>query len=143
MTDSRIKRKSMRNLSESSSLRDLSADSSSVIKKPIERRNSIGDQQAGSSGQLYTVHEQLAASQLVHNDEEEDIAMKDLVLHYQNIIQQLKNKKNLELNLANQTIQKLNQGLRQKQQEVLEILERFSPLMEYKLNPASIEEERK
>ena len=56
MTDSRIKRKSMRNLSESSSLRDLSADSGSVIKKAIERRNSIGENQDGSSGQLYTVH---------------------------------------------------------------------------------------
>lgn len=46
----------MRNLSESSSLRDLSADSGSVIKKAIERRNSIGENQDGSSGQLYTVH---------------------------------------------------------------------------------------
>lgn len=41
MTDSRVKRKSMRNLSESSSLRDLSADgNSSIIKKPIQRRDS-------------------------------------------------------------------------------------------------------
>ncbi len=42
------------------------------------------------------------------------------------------------MNVANGTIQKLNQSLREKQQELLEILERFSPLMEYKLNPVSI-----
>ena len=70
MTESKIKRKSMRNLSESSSLRDLSADGSSIIKKQVERRNSIADNQEGSSGQLYTVHEQLAASQLVHNEQD-------------------------------------------------------------------------
>ena len=41
MTDSRVKRKSMKNLSSSSSLRDLSADgNSSIIKKPT-RQNSI------------------------------------------------------------------------------------------------------
>jgi hypothetical protein len=56
MTDSRLKRKSMKNLSESSSLRDLSADgNSSIIKKPIQRQNSMGEGQPGSSGQLYTV----------------------------------------------------------------------------------------
>lgn len=59
MTDSRLKRKSVRNLSESSSLRDLSADgnNSSIIKKPIQRQNSMGEGQPGSSGQLYTVQE--------------------------------------------------------------------------------------
>ena len=36
MTESRLKRKSMKNLSESSSLRDISADGgSTIIKKPI------------------------------------------------------------------------------------------------------------
>lgn len=64
--------------------------------------------------------------------------MKDLVLHYENIIQQLKNNKALELSLAHENIQKLNQNLREKQQEVLEILERFSPLMEWKINPSSL-----
>ncbi len=42
--------------------------------------------------------------------------MKDLVLHYENIIQQLKNNKALELNLVHENIQKLNQSLREKQQ---------------------------
>lgn len=58
----------------------------------------------------------MAASQLVNNEEEEDIAMKDLVLHYESVIQELKSNKTFEMNVANTTIQKLNQNLREKQQ---------------------------
>jgi hypothetical protein len=66
------------------------------------------------------------------------VTLKELVIHYENIIQELKNNKILELDMLNQTIEKLNQNLKEKEQEVLEILERFSPLMEYKINPISI-----
>lgn len=55
----------MKNLSSSSSLKDLSVDGgSTIIKKPLQRQNSMAD---GSSGQLYTVHEEMVASQLVPN----------------------------------------------------------------------------
>lgn len=58
MTDSRAKRRSMRNFSEVSSLRDLSADGgSTIIKKPLARQNSGLENQEGSSGALYTVPE--------------------------------------------------------------------------------------
>lgn len=45
MTDSRVKRKSMKNLSSSSSLRDLSASSGSQILKKVQRSNSIHQDQ--------------------------------------------------------------------------------------------------
>lgn len=48
----------MKNLSEVSSLRDLSADgNSSIIKRQGQIANSMSGNQEGSSGQLYTVHE--------------------------------------------------------------------------------------
>jgi short-subunit dehydrogenase involved in D-alanine esterification of teichoic acids len=71
------------------------------------------------------------------------VAIKELIIHYESVIQELKNNKTLEMSLAAQTIEKLNQSLREKQQEVLDILERFSPLMEYKMNESSIQAERK
>lgn len=56
MSESRVKRRSMKNLSEISSLRDLAGDNSgNPSKKIFARQNSIN--QEGSSGQLYTVHE--------------------------------------------------------------------------------------
>lgn len=58
MTESRVKRKSMKNFSEVSSLRDLSADGgSTVIKKKLARQDSLVENQEGSSGALYTVRE--------------------------------------------------------------------------------------
>ena len=42
------------------------------------------------------------------------------------------------MGILNNKIDKLNESLRSKQQEVLEILQRFSPLMEYKLNEGSL-----
>ena len=44
-----------------------------------------------------------------------------------------------ELEMANETIAKLKSNLQEKQQEVLEVLSRFSPLMEFKLNQPSLE----
>jgi hypothetical protein len=60
----------------------------------------------------------MTASHLVRNDddEEEDVSMKELVIHYENIILELKNNKALELDTLNKTNEKLNQSLREKQQ---------------------------
>ena len=97
----------MKNLSEVSSLRDLSADGgSSIIKKKLVRQNSLIQDQQGSSAALYTVPEEdVARSQIVQgDDEEDDIDLKELVIHYENMIQELRNNKTMELNIANQKI---------------------------------------
>ena len=95
----------MKNLSEVSSLRDLSADGgSSIIKKNLVRQNSLVQEREDSSGALYTVPEEIARSQIVEGEEEDDIELKELVIHYENIIEEIKNNKSMEMNLANDKI---------------------------------------
>lgn len=56
MSQSQVRRRSMKNLSELSSLRDLSGEgTNSQIRKSILRRDSIDPPQDGSNGQLGTV----------------------------------------------------------------------------------------
>lgn len=58
MSQSQVRRRSMKNLSELSSLRDLSGEgANSQIQKSILRRDSIDPAQDGSNGQLGTVQE--------------------------------------------------------------------------------------
>ena len=52
------------------------------------------------------------------------------------------NKEN-EMSLAEDKIKQLKDSLDQKQQEVIELLNKFSPLMELKVNPNNIEQERR
>lgn len=59
------------------------------------------------------------------------------------MIEELKKNKADELQIASRKIEGLKLNLEQKQQELLETLNRFSPLMELKVNRASIEEERR
>ena len=51
--------------------------------------------------------------------EEEDVEIKELVLHYEQIVQDLKKDKEIEMGILNNKIDKLNESLREKQQEVL------------------------
>ena len=103
----------MKNLSASiSSLKDLSAEGSSGRK--FERENSLTDNQG-----LHIVPEEIAASRLVGEEEGDDIEMKELIIHYEQQLDELKKNKILELQLANDKIEKLNLSLRNKQQEVL------------------------
>ena len=76
------------------------------------------------------------------DDPEDDLEIKNLVFHYETMIEGIKRNKVTELEMANDTINKLKNNLQEKQQEVLEVLSRFSPLMEFKLNQPSLEEER-
>ena len=48
-----------------------------------------------------------------------------------------------ELSISNNKIEALKQSLNEKQQEILDLLNRFSPLMEYKMQKEDIDEERK
>ena len=48
--------------------------------------------------------------------------MKELVIHYEEKIQELKRHNEIEDRLSQDKISKLNQTLREKQQEVLELL---------------------
>ena len=58
MSQSQVRRRSMKNLSEISSLRDLSGEgNNSQMRKSILRRDSIDPAQDGSNGQLGMIHE--------------------------------------------------------------------------------------
>lgn len=144
MLDSRVKRRSGMNISSysSSSLKDIEeAQGSSIIKaKSLERRNS--NEVMGPSG-LPIVKEELAVSQGRIEDEEEDIEIKELILHYESMIEELKKNKSDEVFLASKKIEGLKLNLEQKQQELIETLNRFSPLMELQVNRADIHEERR
>ena len=65
MTDSRVKRKSMKNLSSVSSLKQLSADGLSTSKKFIQRQNSILEGEENVSGGLHVVPEEMTSSHFV------------------------------------------------------------------------------
>lgn len=47
------------------------------------------------------------------------------------------------MDLAEDKIKQLKDSLDQKQQEVIELLNKFSPLMELKVNPNNVEQERR
>jgi hypothetical protein len=59
------------------------------------------------------------------------------------MIEELKRNKADELSIASKKIEGLKFNLEQKQQELIEMLNRFTPLMELKVNRPSIEEERR
>ena len=59
------------------------------------------------------------------------------------MIEELKLNKENEMSLAEDKIKQLKDSLDQKQQEVIELLNKFSPLMELKVNPNNIEQERR
>ncbi len=48
-----------------------------------------------------------------------------------------------ELSISNNKIESLKQSLNEKQQEILDLLNRFSPLMEFKMQHEDIDEERR
>lgn len=83
MTESRVRRKSGLNISSysSSSLKDIEeAQGSSILKvDKMERKSSFSN---AGSGRLPTVKEELAVSQGQIDDEDEDIEIKELILHY-------------------------------------------------------------
>ena len=43
----------------------------------------------------------MATSQFAHDNEEDDVEIKELVLHYEEIINELKRNKTIEMNVAN------------------------------------------
>jgi hypothetical protein len=59
------------------------------------------------------------------------------------MIEELKKNKLNEIELANQKIESLKATLDQKQHEIIELLNRFSPLVELQLNRPSIDEDRR
>lgn len=59
------------------------------------------------------------------------------------MIEELKRNKITELMIANNRIESLKLSLNEKQQEMLDLLNRFEPLMEYKMNREDIDEERR
>ena len=69
--------------------------------------------------------------------------MKEIVVHYESLIEELKRNKMTELSISNNKIESLKQSLNEKQQEILDLLNRFSPLMEYKIHQEDIDEERR
>ena len=87
MIDSRVKRRSGMNISSysSSSLKDIDdAQGSSIIRvTSMESRN--GGEISGPGG-LPVVKEELAVSQ-GQLDEEDDIEIKELILHYESMIE--------------------------------------------------------
>lgn len=88
MTESRVRRKSGLNISSysSSSLKDIEeAQGSSILKvDKMERKSSFSNT---GSGRLPTVKEELAVSQGQIDDEDEDIEIKELILHYESMIE--------------------------------------------------------
>jgi hypothetical protein len=64
-------------------------------------------------------------------------------VHYESLIEELKRNKMTELSISNNKIEALKQSLNEKQQEILDLLNRFSPLMEFKMQHEDIDEERK
>ncbi len=134
MTESRVKRRSGLNISSysSSSLKDIEeAQGSSILKDDkMARKSSFSNE---GSGRLPTVKEELAVS---HGqiDDDEDIEIKELILHYESMIDELKKNKADELELANGKIDTLREALLQKQQETEQILAKFTPLMDLHIN---------
>jgi hypothetical protein len=93
-------------------------------------------------GGLPVVKEELAVSQ-GHIDDEEDIEIKELIMHYESMIDEIKKSKSNELSIASQKIDTLKFNLEQKQQELIEALNRFEPLLQLQVNRGSIEEQRR
>ena len=94
-------------------------------------------------GGLPVVKEELAVSHGHLDDDEEDIEIKELILHYESMIEELKKNKSNELSLASQKIETLKFHLDQKQRELIETLSRFETLLELQTNRSSIEEDRR
>lgn len=143
MLDSRVKRRSGMNISSysSSSLKDLEdAQGSSIIRVTSMDKKPSGELQG--PGGLPVVKEELAVSQ-GNLDDEEDIEIKELIMHYETMIDELKKSKANELSIASQKIDTLKFNLEQKQQELIEALTRFEPLLELQVNRGNIEEERR
>lgn len=57
-----------------------------------------------------------------------------MILHYESMIDEMKKNKADELELANGKIDTLREALLQKQQEIEQILTKFSPLMDLHIN---------
>jgi len=57
-----------------------------------------------------------------------------LILHYESMIDELKKNKADELELANGKIDTLREALLQKQQDIEQILAKFTPLMDLHIN---------
>jgi hypothetical protein len=144
MLDSRVKRRSGLNISSysSSSLKDIDdAQGSSIIRVTSMDKKHSGEL-AGPGG-LPIVKEELAVSQGHLEDEVEDIEIKELILHYESMIEELKKNKANELSLASQKIDTLKYNLEQKNHELVEALNRFEPLLQLQKNRPSIEAERR
>ena len=56
------------------------------------------------------------------------------------MILEQKKKMETEIEISNNRIESLKRNLQQKQEELIEILTKFSPLLDFKMNKASIEE---
>lgn len=59
------------------------------------------------------------------------------------MILEQKKKMETEIEISNNRIESLKRNLQQKQEELIEILTKFSPLLDFKMNKASIDEERR
>lgn len=57
-----------------------------------------------------------------------------MILHYESMIDELKKNKADELELANGKIDTLREALLQKQQDIEQILAKFTPLMDLHIN---------
>ena len=99
MTESRVKRRSGLNISSysSSSLKDIEEPQGSSILKgdKFERKSSYSGE---GSGRLPIVKEELAVSHgEIDGEDDEDIEIKELILHYESMIEELKKNKANEL----------------------------------------------
>jgi hypothetical protein len=105
----------------------------------MERKSSFSNE---GSGRLPAIKEELAVS---HGqiDDDEDIEIKELILHYEAMIDELKKNKADELELANGKIDTLREALLQKQQEVEQILAKYAPLMDVHINRQDVGAERR
>ena len=63
-------------------------------------------------------------------------------MHYESMIEELKKNKANELSIASQKIDTLKYNLNQKQQELIEALQRFEPLLELRKDRGNMEAER-
>jgi hypothetical protein len=145
MSESKVRRKSAKNLSSYSSFKDIEeAQGSSIIKSGnLKRQSSILDEGMALHLPVVREEENLTKSQHFPSGEDENFDMKEIIVHYESLIEELKRNKMTELSISNNKIESLKQSLNEKQQEILDLLNRFSPLMEYKIHKEEIDEERR
>lgn len=77
------------------------------------------------------------------NMEEEENELAKAVYHYDTLIEELKKSHASEIELMRHKLDKTSQSLEEKQQELLDILTRFSPLVKIHAGEKSVEEDRK